>query len=117
MTRYADLISQSATEPPEDYIASFVSAEMKRRYTIYRTQRDLYNAATDLGQTTTQADDKIDDLFGTFGGEWSIYIFTGALAITDAILNDTTLPWLDTEYPIGSGVTIRTRLINRLNNG
>lgn len=119
MSRFQTLIDRSfdATFLPDDYISTFAEAEKNRKVLIYRMQRDLHDVALDLGQTTAQADEKIDDLFGTFGGDWSIYILTGTLEITNSIENDATLAWLDTEYPVSSGVTIRTRLINRLNNG
>jgi len=82
-----------------------------RQKTVDYVQIDLANYATSLGQTRTQIEDKLDTLFNTFASEWSIYLLVGATGIIDAIQNDVTIPWLDTDI---SGTTIRQRLINRL---
>lgn len=85
-----------------------------RQDRVWKVTYDMIDAADSLGQTTEQAENKVDQLFSTFAAEWSIYILAGATTIITALENDTTIPWLDTEYPTGSGITIRTRLINRL---
>jgi hypothetical protein len=113
MARFKTLVDHSHPAIPEDYIASFRGAEEQRRLTVYRLQKDLYDAALTLGQTPAQADDKIDTLFSTFASEWSIYILAGATAIVTAITDDITIPWLDTDV---AGTTIRLRLTNRLSN-
>jgi hypothetical protein len=100
-----------------DVVAWAEGSARGRKELVWLMQHDLFNVAIDLGQTDQQAIAKVDDLFSAFAAEWSIYALTGSEAIVAAIENDATLPWLDTEYPSASGVTIRTRLINRLNNG
>jgi len=95
----------------DDYISSIESAATTRRYRVYQVIHDLAKAAASLGQTESQIENKVDALFSTFAAEWSIYILTGATAIIDAIQNDATLPWIDTDV---NGTSIRQRLINRL---
>lgn len=83
-----------------------------RRTIVHKIQQDLHTLALQLGQTEDQASSKIDTLFATFSGDWSLYILTGSPAIKTSIQNDATIPWLDTDV---SGQTIRQRLLNRLN--
>lgn len=102
--------SALSTDPDAwQYLAE--DEERERKVTVWRVQRDLHAAALNLGQTDAQATAKIDLLFSTFAGEWSLYVLTGAPAITTAIQNDITLTWLNTGV---GGQTIRQRLINRL---
>jgi hypothetical protein len=96
---------------PGEWAADQEEAERARKAILWRVQRDLYNAAVTLGQTDAQATAKIDALFSTFAGEWSLYILTGSPAIITAIQNDATIPWLNTQV---DGQTIRQRLIARL---
>ena len=98
----------------EDNILNFAFFEAIRKDIIWKIQSDLAEAGLDLGQTQNQVNNKIDQLFSTFGGDWAVYALTGATAIVDSIQNDTTIAWLDTVYPPGSGVTFRDRIINRL---
>jgi len=95
----------------DDYIGELRVARREREELVMRTQHDLAAAARGLGQTGGQIRTKVDSLFSTFASEWSIYILVGSTAIIDAIQNDATLPWLDTDV---SGTSIRQRLINRL---
>jgi hypothetical protein len=85
--------------------------ERQRKVVVWKVQRDLYILAINLGQTDAQALAKLDALFSTFAGEWSLYILVGSPAIITAIQNDATLAWLNT---LVSGVSIRQRLINRI---
>lgn len=94
-----------------DYLENLRERELSRRVIVWKIQNDLATLAVSLGQSNAQIENKVDALFSTFAAEWSIYIFTGASAIIDAIQNDATLPWLDT---LASGLTIRQHLINRL---
>lgn len=98
----------------DDYYLILQQEYTRRLKVVWTVQNDLLVAAQDLGQDQTQAVTKLDELFATFAAEWSLYAITGSLAIATAIENDTTLTWLDTVYPPGSGVTIRERLLNRL---
>lgn len=86
-------------------------ADYSRRHLVLKTVKDLFDLAISLGQTETQAEAKIDALFEAYAAEFSIYILVGSPAITTAIQNDATLPWLDTDV---AGLSIRQRLINRL---
>lgn len=119
MSRFQTLIDNSFPDSaiPEDWLGSFARAEEERKALVRRTERDIVDAAAAFGQTPEEGDAKVDELFATFAAEWSIYILTGAPAIIDAIQNDTSLPWLNAEYPPGSGVTVRERIVNRLTNG
>jgi hypothetical protein len=113
VSRYDDWVND-AGGTLDDYVVVLRRQEGDRRNTVWKIQHDLAFAAADLGQTGTQIESKMDELFSTFGEEWAIYVIAGAIVIIDAITNDTTLPWLDTIYPSGSGITFRTRIINRL---
>ena len=85
--------------------------EEARKEAVWIIQRDLFKLAKDLGQTNQQAITKVDQLFSTFAAEWAIFVLTGSDSINDAIQNDATIAWLDTDV---SGQTIRQRLLNRL---
>jgi hypothetical protein len=111
MSRFQKLLDATLQDIEEDYLQSFLAAEVQRRLAVYRLQKDLHDAALTLGQTTVQADTKIDTLFSTFAAEWAIYVLTGSPSIITAITDDVTIPWLDTDV---GGTTIRQRLINRL---
>lgn len=115
MARFDDWVNQ-AYGAERGYLEQLEIAYDARRKLIYQAQHDLALAAADLGQTEGQIGSKMDELFSTYGAEWSVYILTGATAIITAIQNDVSIAWLDTVYPAGSGVTLRTRLINRLNS-
>jgi len=114
MARFTEWISQVFSTIPDDYIEVFREQEYRRKIKIWRTQKDMVDAGTSLGLSSTQIDSTIDSLFSTFPGEWSAFVLTGAEAIITAIQDDTTLNFLNAEYPPGSGVTIRERLVNRL---
>jgi len=66
--------------------------------------------ADDLGQTEAQLRSKLDDLFAAYPGEWALYLMLGAkTALEDALLADTSLPWLDVEV---RGISVRARIVH-----
>lgn len=99
---------------PEDYLDVIRHQERLRRETVWLIQDYLVNAAIDNGATAIVAGERVDELFGAYGGSWSIYVLTGANQIVTDIDTDTGILWLDFEYPNGGGKTIRERLINQL---
>lgn len=113
MARFTEWFDKRFSDD-RDYLAVLRYLQEERQEVVWNVQHDLAIAAANLGQSRSQIESKIDDLFSTFGAEWSVFILAGATSIVDAITNDTTLSWLDVVYPQGSGVTIRTRLLNRL---
>lgn len=86
-----------------------------REQTVWSIQNYLANAAIDNGAAAIVAGERVDELFGTYGGSWSIYVLTGANQIVTDIDTDTGIGWLDTEYPAGGGKTVRERVITQLN--
>jgi hypothetical protein len=113
MGRYTDWVTGKYASF-DDYLSQLIISEERRRRTVFKTQNDLASAGADVGLSETQIETQIDTLFNSFAGEWSLYILTGSSAIVSAISSDTTIGWLNQEYPPDSGVTIRERLINRL---
>ena len=97
-----------------DYIAVLQQQERARRKNVLRIISDLATVGEDLGLSQSNVEGKVRDLFNTFAAEWSIYLLAGADDIVPAIQNDVSLTWLDTEYPPGSGVTLRQRFVNRI---
>lgn len=112
MARFTDWLA--ASYGGEDYLVQFAYEEFLRRRVYWKIQRDLAVAGQDLGANQSTIETQIDALLTTFADQWFLYLFTGnTTQITTAITNDATLPWLDTEYPVGTGVDIRTRILNR----
>jgi len=97
-----------------DYMSHLMDLETARRETVWMIQDYLVHAAIDNGATAIVAGERVDELFGTYGGSWSVYVLTGANQIVTDIDTDTGIGWLDTEYPAGGGKTIRERVINQL---
>lgn len=97
-----------------DYIDILIAAQEERRLVIWTIQDYLVHAAIDNGADAIVAGQRVDELFGTYGGSWSVYVLTGANQIVTDIDTDTGIGWLDTEYPAGGGKTVRERVINQL---
>jgi hypothetical protein len=96
--------------------AGMEARENLRKFWARKLFRDLVSFGGEQGYTDNQIDGAIDQLVSTFAAEWSIWILIGHDALITAIQNDATIGWLNTEFPSGSGVTVRTRLVNRLSN-
>ena len=95
-----------------DYTAAeFQLGQDTRSALVQQLQEDLVQSARNIGQTDEQIDTRLDELFGTFSGDWSLFILTGSDVIATSIQNDTTLNWLD--LSVGAK-TVRERLIERL---
>jgi len=97
-----------------DYLGNLEYQNRVRRETVWKIQDYLVHAAIDNGATAIVAGERVDELFGAYGGSWSVYVLTGANQIVTDIDTDTGIGWLDTEYPAGGGKTIRERVINQL---
>jgi hypothetical protein len=97
-----------------DYVEDLQRSEATRKETVWTIQNYLGHAAIDNGATALVAGERVDELFGTYGGSWSIYVLTGANQIVTDVDTDTGIGWLDTEYPSGGGKTIRERVITQL---
>lgn len=105
----------SALGPDEvHYVDHLMQLEISRKKTVWKIQDYLLNAAIDSGADAILAGERVDELFGTYGGSWSVYVLTGANQIVTDIDTDTGIGWLDTEYPSGGGKTIRERVITQL---
>lgn len=113
MARF-DLWAASAYSLPSEYLGELRDQEQERRVTVWTIQDYLVHAAIDSGATAIVAGERVDELFGTYGGSWSVYVLTGANQIVTDIDTDTGIGWLDTEYPAGGGKTVRERVINQL---
>lgn len=113
MSRFTEWEEQSLGA--EIHYVDQVSAQAStRRQTVWLIQNYLVNAAIYNGATAIVAGQRVDELFGTYGGSWSVYVLTGANQIVTDIDTDTGIGWLDTEYPAGGGKTVRERVINQL---
>lgn len=97
-----------------DYTDVLRTAEDERRLTVWKIQNYLGHAAVDNGATAIVAGERVDELFGTYGGSWAIYVLTGANQIVTDIDTDTGIGWLDTEYPPLGGKTVRERVISQI---
>jgi hypothetical protein len=97
-----------------EYVGDLRDREQERRLTVWTIQDYLVHAAIDNGATAIVAGERVDELFGAYGGSWTIYVLTGANQIVTDIDTDTGIGWLDTEYPSGGGKTIRERVITQL---
>ena len=98
----------------DDYIGEIRAQETLRRETVWMIQDYLVHAAIDNGATAIVAGERVDELFGTYGGSWAIYVLTGANQIVTDIDTDTGIGWLDTEYPPLGGKTVRERVISQI---
>ena len=72
---------------------------------------DLTDFAIAQGYTDPQIQGALETFFETFAPYVTAYLQVGGSTISDAISNDVTIAWLDTD---AGGETIRERLINRL---
>lgn len=113
MARF-DLWAAGAYSLTAEYMSELSTQEQERRLTVWTIQDYLVHAAIDNGADAIVAGERVDELFGTYGGSWSIYVLTGANQIVTDIDTDTGIGWLDTEYPSGGGKTIRERVITQL---
>jgi len=102
---------QSTLATDEDLLLRIRSQRNRRGKTLIRVAVDLTRLATQLGQTGTQAREKVEALFRTFVKEVYLYEILGTDDLAVAIAADTTLAWLNVDV---SGLTIRQRLVNRL---
>ena len=107
LNKYFDGNSRS----DQELVSDLVDQEWARKIVVATITRDLAVFAVTSGQTRAQTSAKIEQLFSTFAGEWSLYILAGSDALKTALANDVTIAWLDTDV---NGTPLRTRLINRL---
>jgi hypothetical protein len=112
MARFTNWIGSNFQQ--NDYVDILFVAERERRLTVWKIQDYLVHAAIDNGANAIVAGQRVDELFGTYGGSWSVYVLTGANQIVTDIDTDTGIGWLDTEYPAGGGKTVRERVITQL---
>jgi len=108
----SDITDQS--DGQQGRIASLEFLAESRRQIVTTLQADLINYGLTLGLTPAQIEEKIDDLFSAFAAEWFLYLLIGSESLATAITNDVALGWLNTEAPPASGISLRTRITDRL---
>ena len=82
-----------------------------REHVVVKIQHDLASFAVSRGYSQNQTAAALDTLFNTFATEWVLFLLVGSTVIKNAIADDVTIPWLDTNI---GGKTLRERLIDRL---
>lgn len=85
----------------------------ERTALVEQTKAQLMSLSDEFGQTPQQARSKLTDFCQTFRSEIWLWEQIYSNDLWQAIEADATIGWLDIEYPVGSGTTIRERLVAR----